>query len=93
MFKPKDEEPYGRLNPKWTKWLHRNAFWWIGWGRACLIPNLSYVSEAAASHLDRRMGLGIVPRTEVISLSSPAFFYDWVDREALLLRMCRLLIS
>ena len=20
VFKPKDEEPYGRLNPKWTKW-------------------------------------------------------------------------
>ena len=20
---PKDEEPYGRLNPKWTKWMHR----------------------------------------------------------------------
>ena len=23
VFKPKDEEPYGRLNPKWTKWMHR----------------------------------------------------------------------
>lgn len=22
VFKPKDEEPYGRLNPKWTKWIH-----------------------------------------------------------------------
>jgi phosphatidylinositol 4-kinase type 2 len=26
IFKPKDEEPYGKLNPKWTKWLHRNCF-------------------------------------------------------------------
>jgi hypothetical protein len=26
IFKPKDEEPYGQLNPKWTKWLHRNCF-------------------------------------------------------------------
>lgn len=24
IFKPKDEEPYGRLNPKLTKWIHRN---------------------------------------------------------------------
>src|SRR5580704_3196619 len=21
IFKPKNEEPYGKLNPKWTKWL------------------------------------------------------------------------
>jgi len=21
VFKPKDEEPYGHLNPKWTKWM------------------------------------------------------------------------
>src|SRR5579859_3491742 len=26
IFKPKNEEPYGKLNPKWTKWLHRNLF-------------------------------------------------------------------
>ena len=24
VFKPKNEEPYGHLNPKWTKWLHKN---------------------------------------------------------------------
>src|SRR5262245_26680492 len=23
IFKPKDEEPYGDFNPRWTKWLHR----------------------------------------------------------------------
>ena len=23
VFKPKNEEPYGHLNPKWTKWLHK----------------------------------------------------------------------
>jgi phosphatidylinositol 4-kinase type 2 len=50
-------------------------------GRACLIPQLSYLSEAAASLLDRRLELHIVPRTECVSLSSPAFFYDWIDRE------------
>ena len=23
VFKPKNEEPYGKLNPKWTKWMHK----------------------------------------------------------------------
>ncbi|KDQ15258.1 hypothetical protein BOTBODRAFT_31921 [Botryobasidium botryosum FD-172 SS1] len=82
VFKPKDEEPYGRLNPKTTKWIHRNLFWWVGFGRSCLIPNLSYISEAAASLLDNRLNLYIVPHTELVSLSSPAFFYDWIDRVA-----------
>ncbi|KAG8963019.1 phosphatidyl inositol kinase [Tulasnella sp. 419] len=81
VFKPKDEE-YGHLNPKTTKWIHRNLFWWVGFGRACLIPNLSYISEAAASLLDERLGLHIVPRTELVSLSSPAFSYGWIDRNA-----------
>ncbi|GBE81198.1 Phosphatidylinositol 4-kinase lsb6 [Sparassis crispa] len=82
VFKPKDEEPYGRLNPKTTKWLHRQFKWIIPFGRACLIPNLSYISEAAASLLDERLELYIVPRTQLVSLSSPAFFYDWIDRNA-----------
>ncbi|KAK6957882.1 hypothetical protein Daesc_000671 [Daldinia eschscholtzii] len=47
VFKPKDEEPYAAGNPKWNKWIHRNLFPCC-FGRACLIPNLSYVSEAAA---------------------------------------------
>ena len=81
IFKPKDEEPYGALNPKWTKWLHRNLLS-FSFGRACLIPNLSYVSESAASLLDERLGIGLVPRTEVVELSSSAFFYDWIDRRA-----------
>ncbi|KIM61574.1 hypothetical protein SCLCIDRAFT_25716 [Scleroderma citrinum Foug A] len=82
VFKPKDEEPYGRLNPKTTKWLHRQFRWIIPFGRSCLIPNLSYISEAAASLLDDRLLLNIVPRTQLVSLSSPAFFYDWLDRSA-----------
>ncbi|KAI0305692.1 phosphatidylinositol 3 and 4-kinase-domain-containing protein [Multifurca ochricompacta] len=82
VFKPKDEEPYGRLNPKTTKWLHRQFRWIIPFGRACLIPNLSYISEAAASLLDTRLNLHIVPKTQLVSLSSPAFFYDWIDRTA-----------
>ncbi|KAH6913832.1 phosphatidylinositol 3 and 4-kinase-domain-containing protein [Coprinopsis sp. MPI-PUGE-AT-0042] len=82
VFKPKDEEPYGRLNPKTTKWLHRQFRWIIPFGRACLIPNLSYISEAAASLLDTRLGLHIVPPTKLVSFSSQAFFYDWIDRTA-----------
>lgn len=82
VFKPKDEEPYGRLNPKTTKWLHRQFRWLIPFGRACLIPNLSYISEAAASLLDDRLNLNIVPKTQLVSFSSPAFFYDWLDRNA-----------
>lgn len=82
VFKPKDEEPYGRLNPKTTKWLHRQFRWIIPFGRACLIPNLSYISEAAASLLDTRLDLHIVPKTQLVPLSSPAFFYDWIDRTA-----------
>ncbi|EIW83022.1 hypothetical protein CONPUDRAFT_52541 [Coniophora puteana RWD-64-598 SS2] len=82
VFKPKDEEPYGRLNPKTTKWLHRQFRWIIPFGRKCLIPNLSYISEAAASLLDERLALNIVPRTALVTLSSQAFFYDWLDRNA-----------
>ncbi|KAH9445580.1 hypothetical protein Pst134EB_023418 [Puccinia striiformis f. sp. tritici] len=81
IFKPKDEEPYGAMNPKWTKWAHRVFLAPLigGFGRGCLIPNLSYLSEAAASLLDRRLQTYIVPRTEVISISSPTFFYSWLD--------------
>ncbi|KAF9024813.1 hypothetical protein BDZ89DRAFT_1068752 [Hymenopellis radicata] len=82
VFKPKDEEPYGRLNPKTTKWIHRQFRWIIPFGRACLIPNLSYISEAAASLLDDRLELHIVPPTKLVSISSSSFFYDWLDRNA-----------
>ncbi|CDO96055.1 unnamed protein product [Kluyveromyces dobzhanskii CBS 2104] len=75
VFKPKDEEPYGPFSPKWTKWLHR-TFFPCFFGRSCLIPNLGYVAEAAASLLDRRLQVGLVPHTEIISLSSTSF-YDY----------------
>jgi len=26
VFKPKNEEPYGEMNPKWGKWFHRHFF-------------------------------------------------------------------
>lgn len=98
IFKPKDEEPYATRyvsfycsvsqhlhvfisNPKWTKWIHRNLFP-FAFGRACLIPNLSYVSEAAAYVLDCRLMTNIVPYTDVVYLSSPSFNYDFWDRRA-----------
>ncbi|CAO3689512.1 hypothetical protein G6F70_002849 [Rhizopus microsporus] len=81
VFKPKNEEPYGRLNPKWTKWIHRHLFPCF-FGRSCLIPNLGYISEAAASLMDRKLGTNIVPYTDVIHLSSSSFHYDYLDRRA-----------
>lgn len=73
VFKPKDEEPYGPLSPKWTKWLHR-TFFPCFFGRSCLIPNLGYICEAAASLLDRRLRTGLVPRTDTIVLGSTRFY-------------------
>ena len=81
VFKPKDEEPYASRNPKWTKWIHRNLFPCF-FGRACLIPNLSYVSEAAAYVLDSRLQTNIVPYTDIVSFSSIAFHYDLWERRA-----------
>ena len=81
VFKPKDEEPYASRNPKWTKWLHRNLFP-FAFGRACLIPNLSYVSEAAAYVLDTRLQTNLVPYTDIVYLSSISFNYDLWDRRA-----------
>ncbi|KAI9030744.1 phosphatidylinositol 3 and 4-kinase-domain-containing protein [Phycomyces nitens] len=81
VFKPKNEEPYGQLNPKWTKWIHRHLFPCF-FGRSCLIPNLGYLSEAAASLMDRRLGTFIVPTTDVVHLASPAFHYDYLDRRS-----------
>ena len=81
VFKPKDEEPYASRNPKWTKWLHRN-FLPFAFGRACLIPNLSYVSEAAAYVLDTQLRTHIVPYTDVVWLSSKVFYYDFWERRS-----------
>ena len=64
VFKPKDEEPYGRLNPKWTKWMHRLCCPCC-FGRSCLCPNQGYMSEAGASLVDSKLDLNIVPKTKV----------------------------
>lgn len=67
VFKPKDEEPYGKLNPKWTKWMHKLCCPCC-FGRSCLVPNQGYLSEAGASLVDRKLQLNIVPNTKVRQL-------------------------
>lgn len=79
VFKPKDEEPYAAGNPKWNKWIHRNLFPCF-FGRACLIPNLSYVSEAAAYTLDCRLRTNLVPYTDIVHLTSKSFHYNIWER-------------
>jgi hypothetical protein len=79
VFKPKDEEPYAAGNPKWNKWIHRNLFPCF-FGRACLIPNLSYVSEAAAYTLDCRLRTNLVPYTDIVHLTSKSFHYNMWER-------------
>ena len=64
VFKPKDEEPYGQLNPKWTKWMHKLCCPCC-FGRSCLVPNQGYLSEAGASLVDTKLQLKIVPNTKV----------------------------
>jgi len=80
VFKPKDEEPYGRLNPKWTKLFHKLCCPCC-FGRACLIPNQGYLSEAGASLVDTKLSLGIVPKTRVVRLVSETFNYPRIDRQ------------
>ena len=79
VFKPKDEEPYGRLNPKWTKWMHKLCCPCC-FGRSCLVPNQGYLSEASAYLVDRKLRLGIVPKTRVVKLFSETFNYSAIDR-------------
>ncbi|KII67967.1 Phosphatidylinositol 4-kinase type 2-alpha [Thelohanellus kitauei] len=82
IFKPKNEEPYGKLNPKWLKWLHR-IFFPCCFGRSCIIPNKGYMSEAGAYLVDQALDLNVVPPTFVTFIASPTFNYSQVDRTAL----------
>ncbi|XP_020900232.1 phosphatidylinositol 4-kinase type 2-alpha isoform X2 [Exaiptasia diaphana] len=79
VFKPKDEEPYGHLNPKWTKWCHKVCCPCC-FGRTCLVPNQGYLSEAGASLVDTKIGLNVVPKTKVVRLASDTFNYTPFDR-------------
>uniref|UniRef100_A0A0R3QLK2 Phosphatidylinositol 4-kinase type 2 n=1 Tax=Brugia timori TaxID=42155 RepID=A0A0R3QLK2_9BILA len=74
VFKPKDEEPFAPQNPKWPKYFQR-MLCFCCFGRACLIPNNGYISETAASLVDEKFQLHIVPKTRVVKLASPAFYY------------------
>ncbi|XP_006630306.2 phosphatidylinositol 4-kinase type 2-alpha [Lepisosteus oculatus] len=79
VFKPKNEEPYGQLNPKWTKWLQKLCCPCC-FGRDCLVLNQGYMSEAGASLVDHKLELDIVPRTKVVHLASETFNYSAIDR-------------
>ncbi|KAG7485887.1 phosphatidylinositol 4-kinase type 2-alpha [Solea senegalensis] len=79
VFKPKNEEPYGQLNPKWTKWLQKLCCPCC-FGRDCLVLNQGYLSEAGASLVDQKLELNIVPRTKMVYLASETFNYSAIDR-------------
>jgi len=81
VFKPKNEEPYGKLNPKWTKYLHKMCCPCC-FGRSCLVPNQGYLSEAGASVVDRKLKLDVVPPTRVVWLAAESFYYGQLDRAA-----------
>lgn len=80
VFKPKNEEPYGAMNPKWSKCLQRICCP-CTFGRSCLPTNQGYCTEVAASVVDRYFRINVVPRTEVAELSSPSFHYGrWIRK-------------
>ena len=70
IFKPRDEEPYSHMNPKWRKWVQRKCFYCCPscFGRFHLLPKQGYLSEAGASLVDLKLGLDVVPPTKVIRL-------------------------
>jgi phosphatidylinositol 4-kinase type 2 len=85
VFKPKDEEPYGRFNPKWTKWLHKTLCPCC-FGRGCLIPNQGYLSEAGASIIDTKLNLNIVPKTRTVRFAADSFNYPAYQRHLITAR-------
>ncbi|VDN17059.1 unnamed protein product [Gongylonema pulchrum] len=74
VFKPKDEEPFAENNPKWPKFLQR-FLCFCCYGRSCLIPLSGYLSEVGASLVDDRLQLYIVPKTRIVKMAAPTFFY------------------
>ena len=79
VFKPKSEEPYSALNPKYGKWCQR-VFCPCCFGRNCLLKNQGYLSEAGASIVDEWLGLNIVPKTRIVWLASETFFYSKITK-------------
>ncbi|CAG0894147.1 unnamed protein product [Cyprideis torosa] len=78
VFKPKDEEPYGAMNPKWMKYFQR-LLCPCCFGRSCLVQNQGYLSEAGASLVDQKLNLNVVPKTKVVRLASETFYYRKID--------------
>ena len=78
VFKPRDEEPYGDSNPKLPKRIQRTLFPCM-FGRSCLLSNIGFISEAAASVVDRLTGLDIVPLTGLAEFYSSTFSYKKSD--------------
>uniref|UniRef100_A0A1B0GF60 Phosphatidylinositol 4-kinase type 2 n=1 Tax=Glossina morsitans morsitans TaxID=37546 RepID=A0A1B0GF60_GLOMM len=50
-------------------------------GRACLIPNQGYLSEAGASLVDSKLNLDIVPKKRIVKLVAETFHYARIDRQ------------
>uniref|UniRef100_A0A8D0GYK1 Phosphatidylinositol 4-kinase type 2 n=1 Tax=Sphenodon punctatus TaxID=8508 RepID=A0A8D0GYK1_SPHPU len=79
VFKPKSEEPFLYLNPKWSKYFPERCCPCC-FGRSCLVPNQGYLSEAGAYLVDSKLGLGVVPKTKIAWLVSETFNYSAIDR-------------
>ena len=73
VFKPKDEEPFAPLNPRWSKCFQRICCP-CSFGRTCLLPNHGYLSEVGACIVDQLMQLNVVPKTKVVFLKSSGFY-------------------
>merc|ERR1719334_162225 len=85
VFKPKSEEPYGPANPKIGKKIQR-IFCPCMFGRGCLLNHQGYLSEAGAYLVDQKLGLGIVPLTNVAWIASDSFNYSKSARNKALMK-------
>jgi len=85
VFKPKSEEPYGPNNPKMAKKVQR-AICPCMFGRGCLLSHQGYLSEAGAYLVDQKLGLDIVPLTNVAWLASNSFNYSKSARNKSLMK-------
>jgi len=85
VFKPKSEEPYGPNNPKMAKKVQR-AVCPCMFGRGCLLSHQGYISEAGAYLVDQKLGLDIVPLTNVAWIASDSFNYSKSARNKSLMK-------
>lgn len=72
--------PSQHVKMKSRNWRGGRPCWMFG--RSCLLPNSGWTSEVGACVVDRALGLGIVPKTDIVFLSSPALHYGfWARRQ------------